>query len=109
MLTGVSTFESSLEIVPILNEARALPYEKSKESHERNKANYDRKHKAYNFKIGDLVLIDSHSMGKLEPRRIGPFKIIEKLSENSFRLHIPNELRKNKLVNSEQMHPYNSI
>lgn len=106
LLTGVSNFESSLEVIPNIDDARKLAYIKSKESHEKNKIFYDKKHISYDFKIDDLVLIDSHSMGKLEPKRIGPYRIIEKLSENSYRVDIPSDVRKNNLVNSEQMHPY---
>ena len=106
LLIGISNFENSLESCPTLDQARKIAYENSLHSHSRNKAIYDSKHRHHEFKEGDLVLIDSHALGKLEPRRLGPFKIIEKLSQNSYRLNIPSHVRKNNLVNSEQMHAY---
>jgi len=106
LLTGISNFESSLQSCPNLTEARMTAYENSIKSHEKNKSLYDSKHNSCNFNKNDLVLIDSHSIGKLEPRRIGPFNIIEKISDNSYRLDIPYHVRKNNLVNSEQMYPY---
>ena len=106
LLTGISNFENSLDECPSLNDAGNAAYESAIKAHERNKSLYDSKHRFHHFKEGDQVLIDSHSSGKLEPRRLGPFQIIQKLSENSFRLNIPQNVRKNNLVNAEQMHPY---
>ena len=67
---------------------------------------FDAKHNSCNFNQNDLVLVDSHSIGKLEPRRIGPFRVIEKISEKSYRLDIPYDVRKNNSVNSEKMYQY---
>lgn len=106
LLTGFSKFESSLDLIPNLDDARITAYNRSKESHEKNKNIYDKKHTACDFQVNDLVLIDSHSMGKLEPKRLGPYEMTEKLSSNSYRLNIPSDVRRNNLVNSEQMHLY---
>ena len=108
LLTGISLFESSLKNLPKLEEARRLAFEKSLQTHEISKKHYDRKHSPHIFCVGDLVLIDNHSMGKLSPRRIGPYRVIEKLSDNSYRINFRTSQRGNNIVNAHQMTPYHS-
>lgn len=48
-----------------------------------------------NFQIGDLVFLDSKNIStrrpsrKLEHKKLGPFKIIEKMSTHAYRLELP--------------------
>ena len=105
-MTGISPFERTLKNIPNLEEARKLAFEKSSHSHDLNKKHYDLKHVPHSFRVGDLVLIENHSMGKLTPRRIGPFRIIEKLSDNSYRINTKDNLRMHNIVNAHQMTPF---
>ena len=63
--------------------------------------NYNKSHTPVNFEIGDQVLINVHSLqlpdikegkgSKLTRRFEGPFEIIDKLSDITYRLRIPHE------------------
>jgi hypothetical protein len=64
---------------------------------ERMKWYYDRGTRAVTFKVGDLVLLnlkDYQRTGRaLQPRYEGPFEIIEKLSDVTFKLKLPTKFR----------------
>lgn len=105
LLTGVSSYENSLKNKPNIEEA----LENSEKSHELNKKIYDQKHQKANFNVGDFVLIDNHTLGKLEPRRIGPYQIIEKISENFYRINVKKSLKVNDIVNAQQLTPYSEF
>lgn len=62
---------------------RVRAFENLKLGHQRNKKNFNKKRKEYNFKVGDLVYMNhgnSLNKNKLDKIRIGPFKIVQKLS-----------------------------
>lgn len=43
---------------------------------------------------------------KLEPKYIGPFKIIEKVHENAFKLELPPTMRQHPVFNVDLLRPY---
>ena len=53
---------------------------------------YDRKHKVVNsFKVDDFVYVSSHSFSllKTDQKWLGPYKILEKLTDVDYRVELP--------------------
>nr|GEX72402.1 putative reverse transcriptase domain-containing protein [Tanacetum cinerariifolium] len=68
---------------------------------DRQKSYADRKRKLMEFKIGDRVMLKVSpwkgvvrfiKRGKLNPRYIGPFKVLAKVGDVAYRLELPLEL-----------------
>ena len=52
---------------------------------------YDRRVRPTTYSVGDLVLVENREVfvgkkKKLRPRAVGPYRIVEKLSEHAYRL-----------------------
>lgn len=67
-----------------------------KAAHETMKRYYDRKRStSFNFQVGDKVWLEGYNiktdrpMKKLEDKRYGPFKIVEKVGKSAYRLQLP--------------------
>ncbi|GKC34237.1 putative reverse transcriptase domain-containing protein, partial [Tanacetum coccineum] len=72
-----------------------------KAAHERQKSYADMRRKPLDFSVGDFVLLKVSpwkgvirfgKKGKLAPRFVGPFEIIEKVGPVAYRLDLPEEL-----------------
>ncbi|GJT46317.1 putative nucleotidyltransferase, ribonuclease H [Tanacetum coccineum] len=94
---GVRVIEGS-ELVEVTNEKVAIAKEKLKEARLRQKSYVDHHHRALEFKPEDRVLLKVSLgrgirhfglKGKLSPRSIGPFEILDRISEVSYRLTLP--------------------
>ncbi|PKA62512.1 RNA-directed DNA polymerase like [Apostasia shenzhenica] len=75
--------------------------ERIKVAQDRQKKYFDLKHRVIQFEVGDHVFLKVSSMrgvirfglnGKLRPRFIGPFEIIEKVGKVAYRLALPPKL-----------------
>ncbi|KAH9803208.1 hypothetical protein KPL71_001674 [Citrus sinensis] len=73
----------------------------------------DKKRRALEFQVGDLVWVvltkDRFSVGeynKLSTRNIGPLKIIEKINHNAYRLKLPSHIRTADVFNVKHLIPY---
>nr|GFA59076.1 retrotransposon protein, putative, Ty3-gypsy subclass [Tanacetum cinerariifolium] len=72
-----------------------------KHAHDRQKSYVDKRRKPLEFSVGDYILLKVSpwkgvvcfgKIGKLAPRFVGPFKIIEKVGHVAYRLDFPEEL-----------------
>ncbi|GJV03327.1 putative reverse transcriptase domain-containing protein [Tanacetum coccineum] len=70
-------------------------------AHDRQKSYVDLKHKSMEFQVGDKVMLKVSpwkgvvrfgKRGKLNPRYVGPFKVLEKVGEVAYKLELPEEL-----------------
>lgn len=71
-------------------EDRKLALENTRKSHEYNKRQFDKNRKYHEFNVGDLVYVENgHRLNKkkLDELRIGPYKIIEKISNSIYKIH----------------------
>ncbi|GKE02056.1 hypothetical protein Tco_1390039, partial [Tanacetum coccineum] len=70
-------------------------------AHDRQKSYADLKHKPMEFQVGDKVMLKVSpwkgvvrfgKREKLNPRYVGPFKVIERVREVAYKLELPEEL-----------------
>ncbi|GJX25487.1 hypothetical protein Tco_0231783 [Tanacetum coccineum] len=75
--------------------------EKLKAARDRQKSYADNRRKPLEFEVGDRVMLKVlpwkgvicfGKKGKLEPRYVGPFEILERVSPVAYRLRLPEEL-----------------
>ena len=58
---------------------------------------YDKKHRDVGYKVGDLVLLSTRNLklkgtpGKLQKRFVGPFRVLETIGEQAYRLALPED------------------
>lgn len=108
LMFGIPPFEPIIKNpLPPLEKARELAFENSCKIHEQNKRLYDQNHRKLELNKGDLVYITKKSdisRKKLESIRIGPYEIIEKLSDVSFKIKL--EKRKIDIFHIKKLWPY---
>lgn len=70
-------------------------------------------HKPLEFEIGDLALINPHSLGlmkgkglKLTPRLEGPFEVLARVSEVAYRLRLPASYKIHPVVNIQHLESF---
>ncbi|GJV60369.1 putative reverse transcriptase domain-containing protein [Tanacetum coccineum] len=89
------------ELVQETTDKVVLIKEKLKAARDRQKSYADNRRKPLEFEIGDQVLLKVSSWkgvirfgkkGKLAPRYVGPFEILEKIGPVAYRLRLPEEL-----------------
>ncbi|GJZ50457.1 putative nucleotidyltransferase, ribonuclease H [Tanacetum coccineum] len=89
------------ELIEITNEKVAVAKEKLKEARSRQKSYADKHRRDLEFQAGDRVFLKVSPFrgvkrfgikGKLSPRFIGPFEILERIGEVSYRLALPPQL-----------------
>ncbi|GKB62661.1 hypothetical protein Tco_0918847 [Tanacetum coccineum] len=75
--------------------------QKMQAARDRQKSYADLKHKQMEFQVGDKVMLKVSpwkgvvrfgKRGKLNPRYVGPFKVLEKVGEVAYKLELPEEL-----------------
>ncbi|GJY21765.1 reverse transcriptase [Tanacetum coccineum] len=95
------TIHPGPELIEITNEKVAVAKEKLKEARSRQKSYADKHRRDLEFQVGDRVFLKVSPFrgvkrfgikGKLSPRFIGPFEILERIGEVSYRLALPPQL-----------------
>nr|GEX65871.1 putative reverse transcriptase domain-containing protein [Tanacetum cinerariifolium] len=80
---------------------RSCAIDFGKVAHDRQKSYADLKRKAMEFQVGDKVMLKVSpwkgvvrfgKRGKLNPRFVGPFKVIEKIGNVAYKIELPEEL-----------------
>ncbi|GJU66910.1 putative nucleotidyltransferase, ribonuclease H [Tanacetum coccineum] len=112
------------KLVEVTNEKVAIAKEKLKEARSRQKSYADRHRRALKFEPGDRVFLKVSPCrgvrhfglkGKLSPRFIGPFKILDRVGEVSYRLALPPQLAHVhnvfhvSLLRGYNYHPYHVV
>ncbi|GKG32967.1 hypothetical protein Tco_0430477, partial [Tanacetum coccineum] len=89
------------EMIEVTTEKVAIAREKLKEAQTRQKSYADRHRKALEFQPGEHVFLKVSPTrgvrrfgikGKFSPRFIGPFEILDRVGEVSYRLALPPQL-----------------
>nr|GEZ96853.1 putative nucleotidyltransferase, ribonuclease H [Tanacetum cinerariifolium] len=112
------------KLVEVTNEKVAIAKEKLKEARSRQKNYVDRHRRALEFKLRDRMFLKVSPCrgvrrfdlkGKLSPRFIGPFKILDRVGEVSYRLALPPQLSHVhnvfhvSLLRGYNYHPYHVV
>ncbi|KAD3336465.1 hypothetical protein E3N88_31984 [Mikania micrantha] len=97
---GEKTIEGP-ELVQITNEKVVIARERLKEVQSIQKSYVDKHRRSLEFQVGDKVFLKVSPCrgvcrfglkGKLSPRFIGPFEVLERVGEVSYRLALPPQL-----------------
>ncbi|GJR14767.1 putative reverse transcriptase domain-containing protein [Tanacetum coccineum] len=89
------------ELIQETTEKIVLIKQRMQAAQDRQKSYADRKRKPMEFKVGDRVMLKVSpwkgvvrfgKRGKLNPRYVGPFKILAKVGKVAYRLELPQEL-----------------
>jgi len=90
LMFGIKPFDPLINGSDIsLDEARKIALINSEHNHQLNKRYYDQNHIKFDLKEGDLVYVENKneiSRRKLEPLMKGPFKVLQKLSQTSYKV-----------------------
>nr|GFD52208.1 putative nucleotidyltransferase, ribonuclease H [Tanacetum cinerariifolium] len=89
------------ELIEVTNEKVAIAKEKLKEARTRQKSYADKHRRSIEFQLGDRVFLKVSPVrrvrrfgikGKISPRFIGPFEILDRVGEVSYQLALPPQL-----------------
>ena len=91
----VATTESVEVFIQRLSSDWKLARQNLDRSVRRQAKYYDAKHRDLGFRVGDLVLLSTRNLkmkgipSKLQKRFVGPFRVIETIGEQAYRLSLP--------------------
>ena len=99
-------------MVNTLQRDRETALKNSIKSHNYNKQLFDKNRKKHQFKIGDLIYIENGNKlnrKKLDEIRIGPYKIIDKLSDSIFKIDTGRRKQESNLFHVTKMLPASGV
>ena len=76
---------------------------------------YDRKHRDIKYKVGDLVLLSTINLkmkgtpGKLQRRFVGPFRVIETIGQQAYRLSLPEDWKIHSVFHVSLLKDWKSV
>lgn len=94
-----------------LQRDRQIAFENSVKSHNYNKKIFDKNRKEYDLKIGDLVYIENGNKlnrRKTEELKIGPFKVLDKISNVIFKIDTGHKKTESNLFHMTKLIPCNN-
>lgn len=106
---GLSDVDKATKFIEQIQEIHQGVQEQLEKSQAKYKARHDKHRMEHSFQVGDQVWrhISKDKMQvegkKLKPIRYGPFKILEKIGENAFRLDLPADIHIYSVVNSDSL------
>lgn len=92
-----------------LQNDRTIAFENSIKYHDYNKKIYDKNRKIYDFKADDLVYIENGNRlnrKKLDELRIGPYKILKKISNSMYEVDTGYKKSESNLFHISKLTPY---
>jgi len=111
--TNVPTVE---EFITAQASALAQAQDTIAEAQERQKQQADKSRRPPTFVVGDQVLLSTENITaashtnrpskKLEPKFIGPYKILGQVNDNAFKLDLPANMRQHPVFNADLLRPY---
>ncbi|OTF70466.1 hypothetical protein BLA29_000942, partial [Euroglyphus maynei] len=114
LLYGVLPYEQfRMDQDITIDEARRIAFQRSNESHTKNKIYYDQKFQRPCFQIGDKVVVQvawHPNNGKLTPVMEGPYTILRKLSDVNYEINRRNqpEGRETEIIHSNKLRLFHS-
>ena len=75
---------------------------------------YDRKHRDVTYKVGDLVLLSTRNLkmkgtpAKIQRRFVGPFRVIEAIGQQAYRLSLPTDWKIHPVFHVSLLKHWNS-
>ena len=83
------------------------------EDNQRLKERKDKGRREFQFQVGDLVMVYRNKArlqngipSKLQMRRIGPCKILEKYGPNAYKIDLPKDMSLSPIFNVKELPPY---
>lgn len=92
----------------VLESDRTIAFKNSTKYHEYNKKLYDKNRKDYAFNIGDLVYVENGNRlnrKKLDELRIGPYKILNKISKSMYEIDTGHKKPESNLFHISKLIP----
>ncbi|GJS96360.1 putative reverse transcriptase domain-containing protein [Tanacetum coccineum] len=96
-----NSYHASIKIVKETTEKILQIKQRVQAAHDRQKSYADLKHKPMEFQVGDIVMLKVlpwkgvvrfGKRGKINPKYVGPFKVLEKVGAITYKLELPQEL-----------------
>jgi hypothetical protein len=112
---GHSDVDKATKFIEQIQEIHQAVQEQLERSQAKYKARHDKHRVEHSFQVGDqvwLYISKDRMQGegkKLKPIRYGPFKILDKIGENAFRLDLPAYMQIYSVVNAENLRLYECL